>query len=153
MSESLETVGSDAPRKAAVDIADAESQGYWLCACVKRNRSGVMTHLKMNHPSVEHCEVCNTTQAESKRIEQEVKGAPCDESAGVPETHYGMPFQRWNELTFGSATRMTPEEVAEGWHWCASFDGLLIHPRSPEMEFCDCFDSQQDNCDKHDERK
>jgi NTP pyrophosphatase (non-canonical NTP hydrolase) len=56
-----------------------------------------------------------------------------------PTNHFGMSAERWKALTFGDEDKLTPEELAEGWHWCCEFDGLLIHPRSPEMEFCKCF--------------
>ena len=56
-----------------------------------------------------------------------------------PSKHFGMAIERWNELTFGDADKLTPEELTEGWHWCLEFDGLLLHPLSPEMAFCKCF--------------
>ena len=34
--------------------------------------------------------------------------------------------------------RLTQEEIAEGWHWCYEFDGLLVGPGMREMESCTC---------------
>lgn len=33
---------------------------------------------------------------------------------------------------------LTPEEIKYGWHFCWEFDGLLICPGMPEMQFCKC---------------
>lgn len=63
---------------------------------------------------------------------------------GNPEmtvTICGMPRARYNELFDGvvdSATfgELTAEEVTQGWHFCGSFDGLLLHPESEEEYAC-----------------
>lgn len=33
---------------------------------------------------------------------------------------------------------LTPEEVEAGWHFCPDWDGMLIHPNSPEGACCLC---------------
>ena len=68
---------------------------------------------------------------------------------GNPEMHVtvcGMPQARYNEL-FDNAVNaefgeLTKEELTQGWHFCDSFDGLLLHPESQkEYACCKC------NCD------
>ena len=68
---------------------------------------------------------------------------------GNPEMHVtvcGMPRARYNEL-FDNAVNaefgeLTKEELTQGWHFCDSFDGLLLHPESQkEYACCKC------NCD------
>jgi len=34
--------------------------------------------------------------------------------------------------------KLTDEELAEGWHWCLDFDGLLVGPPSFEAKYCTC---------------
>ena len=34
--------------------------------------------------------------------------------------------------------KLTPEERAEGWHFCHDWDGMLVGPGMPEMECCTC---------------
>jgi hypothetical protein len=34
--------------------------------------------------------------------------------------------------------RLTDVECADGWHLCAEWDGMLIHPTWPEAECCTC---------------
>lgn len=48
-----------------------------------------------------------------------------------------MKHARWLRL-MNSDTPLTKEEIAEGWHFCYEFDGLLIGPESGEMECCTC---------------
>ena len=38
-------------------------QEGWPCACVKRNRQGFLSHIKINHVSVTRCRKCGATQA------------------------------------------------------------------------------------------
>lgn len=33
---------------------------------------------------------------------------------------------------------LTEQEVANGWHYCDDWDGMLIHRFHPEMEGCTC---------------
>ena len=48
-----------------------------------------------------------------------------------------MTPQRATALERGQA-ELTTEEKAEGWHFCNEWDGMLVHPDSPEAEACDC---------------
>lgn len=34
-------------------------EAYWPCACVRRKQNGRMSHIKMNHPTMTECGVCN----------------------------------------------------------------------------------------------
>jgi hypothetical protein len=34
--------------------------------------------------------------------------------------------------------RLTPEEIAEGWHFCNNWDGLLVGPNTEEWKYCSC---------------
>lgn len=34
---------------------------------------------------------------------------------------------------------LTPDERAEGWHLCWDWDGMLVHPDTPEGQCCTCF--------------
>lgn len=36
--------------------------GYWPCACVKRDRKGNMTHIKMHPPTAKKCKTCDATR-------------------------------------------------------------------------------------------
>jgi hypothetical protein len=52
-----------------------------------------------------------------------------------------MTDARYNQLMNcpNEAIALTPEEMAEGWHFCCEFDGLLIGPEmKEEMEICSC---------------
>lgn len=49
-----------------------------------------------------------------------------------------MTRQRMIELTKNLNATLTKEELAEGWHFCSEFDGLLIHSSHPEYEVCTC---------------
>lgn len=33
---------------------------------------------------------------------------------------------------------LSPAQIAEGWHYCHDWDGLLIGPGWPEMACCTC---------------
>lgn len=48
-----------------------------------------------------------------------------------------MTPERYKELN-RTGEELAPEEVREGWHYCADWDGLLIHPKFPEAECCSC---------------
>lgn len=48
-----------------------------------------------------------------------------------------MSNDRWQALMQGIGD-LTDEEIAEGWHYCWDWDGLLIHPDMPEAESCAC---------------
>jgi hypothetical protein len=49
-----------------------------------------------------------------------------------------MAPERYKQLEQDTSLRLTPEEVADGWHFCHDFDGLLIHKEWPEAEVCTC---------------
>ena len=50
-----------------------------------------------------------------------------------------MTEARWQELMSESfETSLTADELAQGWHFCNEFDGLLADPQSSELEFCRC---------------
>lgn len=49
-----------------------------------------------------------------------------------------MNKDRYNELMNDPNSRLTDEEIAEGYHFCLEWDGLLIHRDDPEARCCDC---------------
>jgi len=55
---------------------------------------------------------------------------------------HGMSQERWNYLMQpfdgDENVMLTAEEVANGWHWCDEWDGLLIHADDREFEHCNC---------------
>lgn len=53
-----------------------------------------------------------------------------------------MTNQRWKELSESPDLDLDASEVAEGWHWCVEFDGLLAGPGSSELQFCKCWNPQ-----------
>jgi hypothetical protein len=57
-----------------------------------------------------------------------------------------MDHKRYCEIESGiTDAKLTSEEIAEGWHFCREWDGLLIGPGMPEMEACLCKYSNK-NC-------
>lgn len=44
--------------------------------------------------------------------------------------------ERYRKLMSGES--LTPEEIADGWHFCCEWDGLLIHPSWREARVCAC---------------
>lgn len=50
-----------------------------------------------------------------------------------------MTDQRWTTLMRDDDLALTPEEIAEGWHFCWEWDGLLVGPGMKELEACTCF--------------
>lgn len=51
-----------------------------------------------------------------------------------------MTPQRLYDLNHYKAHDLTPEEMAEGWHWCQDWDFMLVGPGMPlEQECCCCF--------------
>lgn len=36
--------------------------GYWPCACVKRDKAQNMTHIKFHPPTTKKCKVCEATR-------------------------------------------------------------------------------------------
>ncbi len=49
-----------------------------------------------------------------------------------------MTTDRWTELNRMDEPDLSPEEYALGWHWCDSWDGLLVGPEMMEAEACEC---------------
>lgn len=47
---------------------------------------------------------------------------------------------RYRQLMNDLESKLTAEEIAEGWHFCYDWDGLLIHKDDPEAECCTCPD-------------
>lgn len=45
---------------------------------------------------------------------------------------------RYFQLEQDTSLNLTEEEVAEGWHWCIDWDGMLVGPGMIEMECCGC---------------
>lgn len=37
-------------------------EGYWPCACVRRDENGNMTHIAMHPPTRRMCKVCGSTR-------------------------------------------------------------------------------------------
>jgi hypothetical protein len=56
-----------------------------------------------------------------------------------------MTDERFNQLMESDDLELTPEEVAEGWHFCWDWDGLLIKPGMREYEACTCFKTYEQN--------
>lgn len=49
-----------------------------------------------------------------------------------------MNTERWVELMRNFDLQLTPEEIAQGWHFCYDWDDLLIGPGMIELESCTC---------------
>jgi hypothetical protein len=51
-----------------------------------------------------------------------------------------MTRERWTYLQESRDPHVciSDEELAEGWHWCNEFDGLLVGPEMGELRFCKC---------------
>lgn len=45
-----------------------------------------------------------------------------------------MNNQRYVELESNEEATLTPEEMAQGWHWCDDWDYMLIGPGMSEFE-------------------
>lgn len=50
-----------------------------------------------------------------------------------------MTLQRWRYLMRHDEEVLTEADLAEGWHWCSEFDGLLVGPGMYELNFCKCW--------------
>jgi hypothetical protein len=55
-----------------------------------------------------------------------------------------MTDERYNELMDNMDLSLTAEELAEGWHFCIEFDGLLVKG-DPKEDYCGqtCIDSER----------
>ena len=55
---------------------------------------------------------------------------------------HGMTQERWDYLMRpfegDESVMLTAEELANGWHWCDEWDGLLIHADDGEFIHCKC---------------
>jgi len=49
-----------------------------------------------------------------------------------------MTKDRYKELMDSEAILLTDEEIDQGWHFCADWDGLLIGPEMEEQKTCTC---------------
>ena len=53
-----------------------------------------------------------------------------------------MTQERWNYLMQpfdgDESVMLTAQELADGWHWCDEWDGLLIHSDDREFDHCKC---------------
>lgn len=61
-----------------------------------------------------------------------------------------MTNERWRDLSENDDLQLTLGELAEGWHFCQEFDGLLRQPRdaaddpaSPDTYECPCLKPEQ----------
>jgi hypothetical protein len=59
-------------------------------------------------------------------------------NTSTDRTDNGMTRERYGYLTRTLEARLTPEEVAAGWHFCLDWDSMLIHKNWPEAECCTC---------------
>lgn len=49
-----------------------------------------------------------------------------------------MTPQRYKQVFCNLDEELTPEEIANGWHFCGEFDSLLVGPGMPELGYCTC---------------
>jgi len=49
-----------------------------------------------------------------------------------------MTRERFEYLHRNHDAKLTAEELAEGYFFCCTWDGLLIHKTGPEAECCGC---------------
>lgn len=42
------------------------------------------------------------------------------------------------ELERNPDAKLTAQELAQGWHFCMDWDGMVVHPDEPEGESCTC---------------
>jgi len=54
-----------------------------------------------------------------------------------------MDSKRYYYLESNIDAKLTPGEMAEGWHWCCEFDYLLVGPGMQEQEYCLCFEGDE----------
>ena len=55
-----------------------------------------------------------------------------------------MTPERYRELELDYNLKLTPEEVAAGWHFCMEWDGMLINRHHKEGEACFCYEQPTD---------
>ena len=49
-----------------------------------------------------------------------------------------MTDERYWEIERSQTVRLTPEELAEGWHFCPDWDSMLVGPGMAELGACLC---------------
>ena len=49
-----------------------------------------------------------------------------------------MTPERFDFLVRNHSEMLTEDEVKAGWHFCYSFDGMLIHELDEEYKYCEC---------------
>ena len=54
------------------------------------------------------------------------------------DLHSNMTAARYRLLSTSDTDDLTPEETAQGWHFCPDWDYMLIHNLDPEIEGCCC---------------
>jgi hypothetical protein len=77
---------------------------WWPCACVRRNRKGQITGIKMHPPKTLTCRVCGCSQRPSHKPNNGVTGAG------------GVPFSLWlgipnRKVVNGECQRAVQEDV------------------------------------------
>lgn len=54
-----------------------------------------------------------------------------------------MNIDRWKQLYRDQDAELTEEEIGQGVHFCAEWDGMPIDPSMPEFDCCTCFSRTQ----------
>lgn len=49
-----------------------------------------------------------------------------------------MDKKRYIELSNDFSLNLKKSEIEKGWHWCMSWDGMLVGPNMEESFFCSC---------------
>jgi hypothetical protein len=60
--------------------------------------------------------------------------------------------KRWRELEKNPDAYLTDAELAEGWHFCYDWNGMLIGPGMIEFDDCCTCEVRQGNQDDHSQR-
>ena len=60
-----------------------------------------------------------------------------DGCAMQPRITADMTVNRWAAINHG-AEPLTPEDIANGWHFCPDWDYMLISKAMPETDVCTC---------------
>lgn len=53
-----------------------------------------------------------------------------------------MTNERYQHLMSADECKLTEEELAEGWHYCAEWDYLLVGPGMGELVVCKCWNPE-----------
>lgn len=54
------------------------------------------------------------------------------------ENAYGMNFDRYIDLTESEDATLSEDEISNGWHWCGSWDDMLVGPGMDNALSCSC---------------